>query len=96
MAIAYTHAVPRVSHPYSASNVYAGKVVGTGLIALMADAVDGYDVALVTALAGALRIVVQVRSPTAVCPACQQTSTEVYSRYWRTPSPPAARYSGHG
>ncbi len=86
MAIANMDAVPRVSHQYSARNIYAGKVVGTGLVALLADVLDGYDVALVTALAGALRIVVQAQSPTAVCPACLQMSTEVHSRYWRTPS----------
>ena len=86
MAITNVEAVPRLSHQYSARNIYAGKVVGTGLAALLAGVLDGYDVALVTALAGALRIVVQAQSPTAVCPACQQVSTEVHSRYWRTPS----------
>ena len=59
MAITNIEAVPRVSQQYSARNMYAGKVVGTGLAALLAGVLDGYDVALVTALAGALRIVVQ-------------------------------------
>ncbi len=86
MAIAYVDAGPRLSDPHAPRNIIAAKVAGTGLVSLLADALKGYDVGLVTAVDGRLRIVVQVQGDTAACPACKRMSSRVHSRYWRSPT----------
>lgn len=62
----------------------AAKVVGTGLVVMLAEVLKDYDVALVSVDRGHLGVVVQMRSGTAACPACRQESSRVCSRYWRT------------
>jgi len=84
MAIAYAGAISRLSDPYVPRNIAAAKIVGTGLVSLLADVLKGYDIELVTVVDGRLRIVVQVRNDTAVCPACKRVSSRVHSRYWRS------------
>lgn len=86
MAISYVSSIPRLSDPYAPRNIAAAKVVGTGLVSLLADVLKEYDVELVTVVNGRLRIVVQVRNDTAVCPACKRVSSRVHSRYWRSPA----------
>ena len=86
MAISHIVAGPRLSDPYAPRNVSAARVVGTGLVSLLTDVLNGYVVEMVTVLQGALRVVVEVRQSSAACPNCNQVSSRVHSRYWRTPA----------
>ena len=85
MAISYAGTEPRLVGSSTALDGRAAKVVGTALVTALGEALQGYDVALVSVGEGSLRLVVQVQASTAVCPTCQQSSARVWSRYWRSP-----------
>lgn len=67
-----------------AAEAVNAKVVGASLVNLLADALQGYDIALAAAVEGQLRLVVRAHSDGAACPTCGAVSSRVCSRYWRT------------
>lgn len=70
---------------YGARNIAAAKVVGTALVASLADLLKDFEVALVTVVGeGRVRVVVQAQGDRALCPVCDQPSQRRHSHYWRT------------